>query len=146
MLVAFNEVFVEKETKLSILIRYLIAFCVAGFLFLSVLMIKGFFTDNAKDNMQTLIDAFFASGVLMIMFYGLLFVSSEGAFLGIGFALGRAIKMLIPFSKKPIENYQQYRDRKAKVKTGENRDVCVLVVGLIFFITSMILLCFWYKM
>ncbi len=136
----------EKESKSSILIRYIIAFCVASFLFLSVLIIKGFFTDNAKDNMQTLIDAFFASGVLMIMFYGLLFVSSEGAFLGIGFALGRAIKMLIPFSKKGLENYQQYRERKAKVKKAENRDVCVLVVGVLFFAVSMILLCFWYNM
>ena len=136
----------DRETKSSILIRYLVAFCVACFLFLSVLILKGFFTDNAKDNMQTLIDAFFASGVLMIMFYGLLFVSSEGAFLGIGFALGRALRMLVPFSKKPIENYGQYRERKAKVKTGENRDTCVLVVGILFFAVSMVLLCFWYNM
>ena len=136
----------DKETKSSILIRYLVAFCVASFLFLSVLILKGFFTDNAKDNMHTLVDAFFASGVLMIMFYGLLFVSSEGAFLGIGFALGRALRMLVPFSKKPIENYGQYRERKAKTKTGENRDICVLVVGILFFAVSMILLCFWYNM
>ena len=95
----------DKETKSSILIRYLVAFCVASFLFLSVLILKGFFTDNAKDNMHTLVDAFFASGVLMIMFYGLLFVSSEGAFLGIGFALGRALRMLVPFSKKPIDEF-----------------------------------------
>lgn len=129
----------EKETK-SLLLRYLATFFIASFLVLSVFMIKGFFTDDAKRNMQVLVDAFFVSGVLMIMFYGLLFVSSEGAFLGIGFALGKALRMLVPFSKKPIENYQQYRERKAKVHT-KNLDACILVVGLIFFAVSMILLC-----
>ena len=134
----------EKETK-SLLARYLATFFVASFLVFSVFMIKGFFTSDAKQNVHILIDAFFASGVLMIMFYGLLFVSSEGAFLGIGFALSKALKMLVPFSKKPIENYQQYRERKARIKT-KNKDICVLVVGLIFFAVSMVLVCVWYNM
>lgn len=134
----------ENETK-SILKRYLVCFCVAIGLVVSVFAIKGFFTDNAKDNIQLLHDAFFGSGALLILFAGLLFVSGEGMFLGIGYALGRAIKALIPFSKKDHETYAQYRERKTgKPKT--KTDACIFFTGLFFVVISIIFLIIWYQM
>ncbi len=125
--------------------RYLICFCVAIGLVVSIFAIKGFFTSNAKTNIQILSDAFFASGALLILFAGLLFVGGEGMFLGIGYALGRAVKALIPFSRKDHETYAQYRERK----TGKQKtkgDGCIFFTGLFFVAVSIIFLIIWYQL
>ena len=133
----------EQETK-SRIIRYLICLAVGAGIILLVFAIKGFYMETAKENMQLLHDAFFSAGALMMLFAGLLYVSGEGAFLGIGYALGRAVRALIPFSNKPHETYAQYRERK----TGERKksDHSLLLTGLFFFVISLIFLAIWYKM
>ena len=133
----------EQETK-SRIIRYLICLAVGAGIILLVFAIKGFYMETAKENMQLLHDAFFSAGALMMLFAGLLYVSGEGAFLGIGYALGRAVRALIPFSNKPHETYAQYRERK----TGERKksDHALLLTGLFFFVVSLIFLAIWYKL
>lgn len=133
----------ENETK-SILKRYLVCFCVAAGLVWTVFAMKGFFTSDAKMNMQILHDAFFAAGALLVLFAGLLFVSGEGVFLGVGYAMGRAIKALIPFSRKEHETYAQYRERKIG-KHKRKGESCLFFTGLFFILVSVIFLIVWYQ-
>ena len=134
----------EQETKTAIL-RYLVAFLVACGIVVVVLAMRGFFQTSAKENMRLLHDAFFAAGALMMLFSGLLYVSGEGAFLGIGYAVGRAVKALIPFSKKEHETYAQYRERKLG-KGKKKGDACIFFTGLFFFLISVVFVIIWYQL
>lgn len=123
-------------------IRYLVCFCVGLVIAFGALAIQGFFADGAKMNMQILHNAFFASGAFLMLFAGLLYVSDEGAFLGIGYALGRVVEFLLPFYRKNPENYAEYRERKlGKQKTHSKRSV--FLIGLFFFIISIVFLTVW---
>ncbi len=95
--------------------------------------------------MRLLHDAFFSSGALLMLFSGLLYVSGEGAFLGIGYALGRAIKALIPFTRKDHETYAQYRERKLG-KGKKKGDGCIFFTGLLFFLISVVFVIIWYQL
>ncbi len=133
----------EEQNK-SLLKRYGVCFFIASLCILTVFAIKGFFTADLKHNMQVLADAFFATGALFMLFYGLIFVSGEGALLGIGYALRVAFRALIPFARKRHETYAQYRERKTGDRKG-NRDGCIFFTGLFFFLISFIFLFIWYK-
>jgi hypothetical protein len=134
---------VGKDKK-TILIRYIVCFFVAVAIVLFVFSIKGFFTTDTKQNMQILHDAFFTAGALLMLFSGLLYVSGEGIFLGVGFVFSRAIKALIPFSHKDNETYAQYRERKSE-KVKKTSDNCIFFTGLFFFLISLVFLWFWYQ-
>ena len=81
----------------------------------------------------------------MVLFFGLLYVSGEGAFLGIGYALTWAFKALIPLGRKTQETYAQYRERKLG-KEKKKRNHSVLFIGLLFIAISIIFLVIWYQM
>lgn len=134
----------EKETK-TILWKYVIALCVGLVLALVVCAIGGFFQDDAKENVRLLHDSFFSVGVLMVLFFGLMYVSGEGAFLGIGYALSWTIKTFIPFGRKTQESYKQYRERKLG-KEKKKGNACVFFVGLLFIAISIVFLIIWYQM
>ncbi len=132
-----------NQDKKSALIRYLVCFCVGVAMIFVVLLIQGFFKDSAKENMKILHNAFFATGALMSLFAGLLFVADHGAFLGVGYALGRAVKALLPFLGRDHETYAEYRERKTG-KKREKGDHCVLFTGLFFLVVSLVFLLVWY--
>lgn len=123
--------------------RYLTCFGVAIFIAFLVLFIKGFFKDTAKENMQILTDAFFTSGLLLVLFSGLMYVSGEGAFIGIGYALKRAVRMFIPTGNRHDETYAEYREKKTggEKKTG---DGCLFLTGVFFVLVSLIFFVIWY--
>jgi hypothetical protein len=137
---------VEKETK-STLIKYLVCLCVAISMTFVVLLIQGLFTTKgllAKDVMKIFHNAFFTSGAFLMLFSGLLYVAGEGAFLGVGYAMGRAVKALLPFLGRADETYAEYRERKTgKKKSGSK--LCILLVGAGFFLISMIFLIVYYQ-
>lgn len=133
-----------NKDKKSALIRYIVCFIVASAIVLFVFSLKGFFGTDAKQNMQLLHDAFFTSGVLMMLFCGLLYVSGEGMFLSLGFIFNKVIKSLIPFSHKEHETYAQYCERKGHTKSKGNR--AILLTGLFFFLISLIFLAIWYQL
>ncbi len=132
----------EQETKVTIRnygicvgVEVLIAFC--------VVWIKGFFTDSAAVNLQIMADAFFVSGILMTLFAGLLFVSGEGALIGISFVLRNMVLAFIPMGRMKHEKYVDYHARK----TGQMKKrklSPILVTGLVFLATGMILTVIWY--
>ena len=76
----------KKENK-ALLSKYITCFAVASLIAVAVFWSKGFFSHSVGVNIQILADGFFVSGILMTMLAGMLFVSSEGALIGIGFVL-----------------------------------------------------------
>ncbi len=132
----------KKENK-SLLKKYIICFCVASVLSFIVIWIKGFFTDSIAVNIQILSDAFFVSGILLTMFAGMLYISGEGALLGIGFVLRNVVLTFIPMGRAKQELYSEYRERKLK-KAKKEKDNCILVVGLLFLFIGIIFTVIWY--
>ncbi len=108
-----------------------------------VIWSKGFFTQSAAVNVQILSDAFFVSGILMTLFAGLMYVSSEGALIGISFVLRNVALAFIPMGRLRHEKYADYRARKmAANKNRSNR--CVLVTGLVFLLIGIVFTAIWY--
>ena len=132
----------KQETKVK-LIKY--AVCVGVEMLIAFLVIwsKGFFTDSAAVNLQILADAFFVAGILMTLFAGMLFISSEGALIGIGFVLRNVVLAFIPMGRARHELYADYRARKLKEAKARNNS-SILVTGLFFLIIGVILTAIWY--
>ena len=107
-----------------------------------VIWSKGFFTESAAVNLQILSDAFFVSGVLMTLFAGLLYVSGEGALIGISFVLRNVVLTFIPMGRAKHERYADYRARKlGEAKKQDNSSI--LVTGLFFLLIGIILTVIW---
>ena len=79
----------------------------------------------------------------MTLFAGMLFVSGEGALIGIGFVLRNVVLTFIPMGRAKQERYIDYRARKlGAAKKQENSSI--LVTGLFFLIIGVILTVIWY--
>ena len=132
-----------KEVEKKIIIKYAICFIVASLITVAVFWSSGFFTDNIGVNLQIWADGVSVSGILLLLLAGLMFVSSEGALLGIGFVMKSVVMWFVPMGRMQHETYAQYRQRKlGKIKkAGDN---CVLVTGLIFLAIGIILNIIWY--
>ena len=132
----------KQETKAT-LTKYAICFGIEALIAFLVIWSKGFFVHSAAVNLQILSDAFFVSGILMTLFAGLLYVSSEGALIGIGFVLRNAVLAFIPMGRARQERYADYRERKLGEAKKRN-DRCILVTGLFFLAIGTILTVVWY--
>ena len=116
-------------------IEVLIAFC--------VIWSKGFFTDSVAVNIQILADAFFVAGILMTLFACMMYISSEGALIGIGFVLRNVALAFIPMGRAKHEKYIDYRARKlSEAKNHDNSHI--LVTGLIFLFIGVVFTMIWY--
>ena len=108
-----------------------------------VIWSKGFFAHSLAVNIQILSDAFFVSGILMTMFAGMMYVSGEGALIGISFVLRNVVLAFIPMGRAKHEVYADYRARKlSQAKKSSNR--YVLVTGLIFLFIGVVFTAIWY--
>ena len=132
-----------KQDNKRLIIKYLVYFGIACMLMLMVFAIRGFFGDSASVNLQVLADGFFVSGLLMTLFAGLLFVSSEGALIGIGFIMRSVVLTFIPMGRMKHELYADYRERKMS-ELKKLKDHCALFVGLFFLAIGVILTIVWY--
>lgn len=132
----------KQETKVK-LIKYAVCFGIEVFVAFLVIWSKGFFTERIAVNLQILADAFFVPGVLMSLFAGMLYVSGEGALIGIGFVLRNAVLTFIPMGRAKHEKYADYRERKlSNAKKQDNS--YVLITGLFFLAIGIILTLIWY--
>ncbi|MBQ3013573.1 MAG: DUF3899 domain-containing protein [Clostridia bacterium] len=111
-----------------------------------VFWIRGFFTDNVGVNIQILSDGFFVSGILLLSFAGMMFISGEGALIGIGFVLRSVAQIFIPMGRRNHEFYGKYRERVLAEKKARKQesDHCALVVGLVFLAISIVFTVIWY--
>ena len=131
----------KQETKAA-LRNYGICVAVETLIAFLVIWSKGFFGQSAAVNVQILADAFFVSGILMTLFAGLLYVSSEGALIGIGFVLRNVVLTFIPMGRARQERYADYRARKLGEAKKRN-STCILVTGLIFLFIGVVLTVIW---
>ena len=74
-----------KQENKTLLIKYIVSFCIASLITVLVFWIKGFFVHSTAVNVQILADGFTVSGLMMSLFAGMVYVSDEGALLGIGY-------------------------------------------------------------
>ena len=135
-----------QQEKKSLLIKYGICFGVASLITVLVFWIRGFFTDNVGVNIQILSDGFFVSGILLLSFAGMMFISGEGALIGIGFVLRSVAQIFIPMGRRNHEFYGKYRERVLAEKKARKQesDHCALVVGLAFLAISIVFTVIWY--
>ena len=132
----------KQETK-ETLRNY--AICVGIEIVIAFLVIwsKGFFAHSAAVNIQILSDAFFVSGILMTLFACMMYVSGEGALIGISFVLRNVVLAFIPMGREKHEKYADYRARKlSQAKKHSNR--YLLVTGLIFLFIGIVFTAVWY--
>lgn len=132
-----------KDENKALLIKYAVCFGVASAITLIVFWIKGFFTDSLGVNIQILSDGFFVSGILLTLFAGMMFVSGEGALIGISFVLRNVVLAFVPMGRKKHEVYAKYRERKlASMK--KSSDHCILFTGLFFLLIGIVFTVIWY--
>lgn len=132
----------KQETKVK-LIKYAVCVGIEAVIAFLVIWSKGFFTDSEAVNLQILADAFFVAGILMTLFAGMLFISGEGALIGIGFVLRNVVLAFIPMGRARHELYADYRARKLS-EARERDNSSILVTGLFFLIIGVILTAIWY--
>ena len=132
-----------KQENKEKLIKYAVCFGIEVVIAFLVIWSKGFFTDSAAVNLQILADAFFVAGILMTLFAGMLFISGEGALIGIGFVLRNVVLTFIPMGRARHELYADYRARKLS-EARERDNSSILVTGLFFLIIGVILTAIWY--
>lgn len=131
----------KQETK-ETLIKYAVCFGIEALIAFLVIWSKGFFTDSTAVNLQILADAFFVAGILMSLFAGMLYVSGEGALVGIGFVLRNVVLAFVPMGRAKHEKYADYRTRKLSEIKKQN-DNCILLTGLFFLAIGIILTVIW---
>lgn len=132
----------KQETKVT-LRNYAICVGIEVIIAFLVIWSKGFFTQSTAVNIQILSDAFFVSGILMTLFAGMMYVSGEGALIGIGFVLRNVVLAFIPMGRARHEKYADYRARKlSEAKKHSNSHI--LVTGLIFLFIGVVFTAIWY--
>lgn len=131
-----------KQENKARLIKYIICFCIASLIAVAVFGIQGFFTSNLARNIQILGDGFTVSGALLLMFAGMMFISGEGALIGISFIMRNVVLAFVPMGRKKQELYKDYRERKLQSKR-KSSDHCLLVIGLIFLLIGVIFTTVW---
>ena len=132
-----------KQENRALLIKYIVCFVIASLITFCVFWIKGFFGESVAVNVQVLADGFTVSGLLVTLFAGLLFVSGEGALIGIGFVLRNVVLIFLPMGRARHEKYADYRARKMET-AKKSKDSCILTVGLFFLVIGVILNIVWY--
>ena len=133
----------KKETG-KILVKYLIYFGIAALITVVVFAIHGFFTDDLANNILVLADGFSVSGLLLVLFAGMLFVTSKGALLGVGFILRNTIlAWIVPMGRSKQELYKDYRERKIK-EIKKFADFGMLIIGLVYLVAGIVFNVIWY--
>ena len=132
-----------KQENKTLLIKYIVSFCIASLITVLVFWIKGFFVHSTAVNVQILADGFTVSGLMMSLFAGMVFVSDEGALLGIGYVLRNVVLAFIPMGRMRHEKYADYRERKLGERK-KSSDRSALVIGLVFLAIGIIFNGIWY--
>ena len=131
-----------KEKTKAVLKKYGIYVGIELLIAFLVIWSKGFFAHSLAVNIQILADAFFVAGIMMTLFAGMMYISGEGALIGIGFVLRNVFLAFIPMGRARHEVYADYRARKlGNAKKGSNR--YMLVTGLIFLFIGTVFTVIW---
>ena len=133
-----------KQERNTQLIKYLVCIGVSSLIAFLVFWMKGFFVHSPSVNLQILADGFFVAGILVTLFGLMLFISSQGALIGIGFVLRTVVQAFVPMGRKNHQVYAKYRERKMN-ELKEMNFQCVLYTGLAFLLVGIVLTVIWSK-
>lgn len=127
----------------AFLLKYGITALVGGLLTWLTLDLHGFSSTMPKlQRYRLLCDAFTIPGVILVMVGFLVMIANAGNFLGLGYAVKHAVKMLIPFGNKKDERYYDYYQRKQQGKiTGYG---FIFITGLVFMAVAMVFFTLFY--
>ncbi len=132
-----------KEENRSLLIKYIVCVCVASLLTLLVFALQGFFNADPAHDLQVLSDGFTTSGGLLLMFAGMMFISGQGALIGITYVLRYVVLTFVPMGRSRQELYRDYRERKLK-ELKKTSDHVLLIVGAVFTLIGIVFAVIWY--
>lgn len=132
-----------KQENKALLIKYIVCFGIASLIALIVFWIKDFFGHSLAVNIQVLADGFTVSGLMLTLFAGMMFISGEGALIGITFLLRNVVLTFVPMGRKRHEVYAKYRERKLS-EIKKFGDHCILFTGLIFLLVGILFTVVWY--
>ncbi len=123
----------------KIIIRYAICLGVAVALTVAVLFMRDYFSQTSiNQKYRFLSDGFTISGITLICVWALVFLSDEGAFDGVGYAMKGALRVIFPFlGLQKYESYKDYRDRKHEKGKAKGYS-CIGLTGLVFFLIGIV--------
>lgn len=130
----------DNDNKKALLKNYLISFGVAVVLVFFVLAMKSF-----DMSLAVLCDAFFVSGLALVLFCGLMYVSGEGVFIPMKFLFSKVVKSFIPGARTgKEETYAEFRESQTG-KKHMSVNSCMFFTGLFFLLISIVFLILWYQ-
>ena len=122
-------------------IKYLVTTGIALLGAIVILWSRNFIAiDDLAQKFRALADAFCVPGVILMCFSGLIWVSSDGFFDGLGYAFSRVGGMFIPAYKAKHETFLDYKQKKHDKRAEKNSGSLwfVFFVGLGFFLVSLV--------
>ena len=123
--------------------RYLITFGVGLLMAFGVAYSKDIFAQTELSKVfHILTDSFFVPAVLIAGFGGIIFVSNEGAFDGISYAMTSFIDIFRKNKKNKYYTYYDYKEGKGKRDTSFGY---LLVSGLVFMAITAVMYLFYEK-
>ena len=102
----------KKET-VKIIIKYAIASIIAACFVLLNLSLRDFFKETElKEKYRMLADSFTIPGLIYVLLGLLIMLTNKGSLDALGYMVKRAVKMLVPMSKKDNMTYAEYKETK----------------------------------
>lgn len=135
----------NKELKAKI-IGYCVTVTIAGVVAWRMVWFLDFSVLSWAERYRHLSDAFTVPGLLFLMLYALIWVSTKGALDGIGYAMKNAFAALIPGARaKTPRSYYDYIQLRKERRKPIRQFSPLLVVGGICLIISIIFIFLYYK-
>lgn len=123
----------------KLLLKYGITTGAAGLFSLVFMWARGLWTvQTPVERYRILADAFSVPGMLLVLFGALVWVSGEGIFDGIGYALNRFGSMFVPMHKKSAQHLTYYDYVMAKRGKKAHGYSFMFFVGLAFIAVSIV--------
>lgn len=102
----------KKET-VKIIIKYAIVSIIAVCFVLLNLSLRDFFKETElKEKYRMLADSFTIPGLIYVLLGLLIMLTNKGSLDALGYMVKRAVKMLVPMSKKDNMTYAEYKETK----------------------------------
>lgn len=137
-----NQEVKEVKSVKRIIIKYSITIAICLAFVFTCLFLRNFTKLEAgtKEFYRAWCDSFTIPGLLFILFALFIFLVNGGSLTALGYMLKRVAKALIPFSKKDDMTYYEYRQSRKKISGY----LCILWVGIAFFLVGLIFLILFY--
>ncbi len=134
-----NSEYVE-DSKKSNIVAYVITFVIACLFTILIAISRGIFDEGngKKEVYRCLADSLFLPGASFLGIGLLVKIAAEGLFDGVSYLLKYAFYSLIPGGRlKKEDSYYDYKQKKAE-KRKTLKSNCILIIGLLFTLLSIL--------